>query len=329
MTRKNSVIELLAPAKNADFGIEAIIHGADAVYIGGPTFGARSNAGNPVADIERLAEYAHRYNARVLVALNTILDNDEVETARQLAWQVYEAGADALIIQDMGLLELDLPPIALHASTQADIRTLAKARFLEDVGFSQLVLARELSLEKISEIAGQTCATLEFFVHGALCVSYSGQCNISHAHTGRSANRGDCSQACRLPYSLADQNGQLIAADQHLLSMKDNNQSANLRELIGAGINSFKIEGRLKDLAYVKNITAHYRQLLDAIIDEQPDLRRSSSGRSSFLFTPQPEKTFNRGSTDYFVNDRQSDIAAFESPKFVGEAIGEAGDEAV
>ena len=323
MTRKNSVIELLAPAKNADFGIEAIIHGADAVYIGGPTFGARSNAGNPVADIERLAEYAHRYNARVLVALNTILDNDEVETARQLAWQVYEAGADALIIQDMGLLELDLPPIALHASTQADIRTLAKARFLEDVGFSQLVLARELSLEKISEIAGQTCATLEFFVHGALCVSYSGQCNISHAHTGRSANRGDCSQACRLPYSLADQNGQLIAADQHLLSMKDNNQSANLRELIGAGISSFKIEGRLKDLAYVKNITAHYRQLLDAIIDEQPDLRRSSSGRSSFLFTPQPEKTFNRGSTDYFVNDRQSDIAAFESPKFVGEPIGE------
>ena len=323
MTRKNTALELLAPAKNTDFGIEAIIHGADAVYIGGPAFGARSNAGNPVADIERLAEYAHRYNARVLVALNTILDNREIESARQLVRQVYEAGADALIVQDMGLLELDLPPIALHASTQADIRTPAKARFLEDVGFSQLVLARELSLEKISDIAAQTTATLEFFVHGALCVSYSGQCNISAAHTGRSANRGDCSQACRLPYSLTDQNGQIIAADQHLLSLKDNDQSANLRELIAAGISSFKIEGRLKDLSYVKNITAHYRQLLDAIIDDSPDHRRSSSGRSSFLFTPQPQKTFNRGSTDYFVNDRQPDIAAFASPKFVGEPIGE------
>ncbi|MBS1230062.1 MAG: putative protease [Proteobacteria bacterium] len=323
MTRKNTALELLAPAKNADFGIEAIIHGADAVYIGGPAFGARSNAGNPVADIERLAEYAHRYNARVLVALNTILDNREIESARQLVRQVYEAGADALIVQDMGLLELDLPPIALHASTQADIRTLAKARFLEDVGFSQLVLARELSLERISDIAAQTTATLEFFVHGALCVSYSGQCNISAAHTGRSANRGDCSQACRLPYSLADQNGQIIAADQHLLSLKDNDQSANLRELIAAGISSFKIEGRLKDLSYVKNITAHYRQLLDAIIADSADHRRSSSGRSSFLFTPQPQKTFNRGSTDYFVNDRQPDIAAFASPKFVGEPIGE------
>jgi len=331
MTRKNTALELLAPAKNADFGIEAIIHGADAVYIGGPAFGARSNAGNPVADIERLAEYAHRYNARVLVALNTILDNREIESARQLVRQVYEAGADALIVQDMGLLELDLPPIALHASTQADIRTPAKARFLEDVGFSQLVLARELSLEKIRGIAEQTSATLEFFVHGALCVSYSGQCNISTAHTGRSANRGDCSQACRLPYALTDQDGQIIAADQHLLSLKDNDQSANLRELIAAGISSFKIEGRLKDLSYVKNITAHYRQLLDAIIDESaknrpadlPSLRRSSSGRNSFLFTPQPKKTFNRGSTDYFVNDRQQDMTAFGSPKFVGEPIGE------
>lgn len=327
MTQINTALELLSPAKNADFGIEAINHGADAVYIGGPSFGARSNAGNPVADIARLTAHAHRYNARVLVALNTILDDSEIETARQLVDQLYDAGADALIVQDMGLLELDLPPIALHASTQADIRTLAKARFLEDVGFSQLVLARELSLDKISAIAAQTSATLEFFVHGALCVSYSGLCNISHAQTGRSANRGDCSQACRLPYSLADQDGKIVAADQHLLSMKDNDQSANLRALIGAGISSFKIEGRLKDLSYVKNITAHYRLLLDEIIDEQPvdlpALRRSSSGRSSFLFTPQPEKTFNRGSTDYFVNDRQSDIAAFESPKFVGEPIGE------
>lgn len=326
MTRKDTALELLAPAKNADFGSEAIIHGADAVYIGGPAFGARANAGNPVADIERLASHAHRFNARVLVALNTILDDSEIEAARRLVWQLYEAGADALIVQDMGLLELDLPPIELHASTQTDIRTPAKARFLEDVGFSQMVLARELSLEQIRTIAAQTTATLEFFVHGALCVSYSGLCNISHAHTGRSANRGDCSQACRLPYALADQHGQIIAQDKHLLSMKDNDQSDNLRELIAAGISSFKIEGRLKDLSYVKNITAHYRQRLDAIIDEQPAdlprLRRSSAGRSSFSFTPQPEKTFNRGSTDYFVKERHDDIAAFDSPKFVGEPIG-------
>lgn len=315
-------LELLAPARNADFGIEAIIHGADAVYIGGPAFGARANAGNSVADIGRLAAFAHRYNARVLVALNTIIKEDELEDARKLVWQVFEAGADALIVQDMGLLELDLPPIQLHASTQADIRTLAKVRFLEDVGFSQMVLARELSLVQIERIAAQTTATLEFFVHGSLCVSYSGLCNLSHATTGRSANRGDCSQPCRLPYSLADQDGTLIAADKHLLSLKDNDQSANLRALIAGGITSFKIEGRLKDLAYVKNITAHYRQQLDEIIAESPAMRRSSSGLSTFYFTPQADKTFNRGATDYFVSDRQVDIGAFESPKFVGTQIG-------
>lgn len=322
MTTHRSTLELLSPAKNADFGIEAIIHGADAVYIGGPSFGARANAGNSVVDIERLSTFAHRYNARVLVALNTILKDNELEDAQKLAWQFYEAGADALIVQDMGLLELDLPPIELHASTQADIRTLAKARFLEDVGFSQIVLARELSLEQIRRIAENTTATLEFFVHGALCVSYSGLCNISHAQTGRSANRGDCSQACRLPYSLSDQDGQTIAEDKHLLSMKDNNQSDNLRALIDAGIRSFKIEGRLKDLSYVKNITAHYRQQLDEIMEGLPDYRRSSSGRSTFLFTPQPEKSFNRGSTDYFVQDRHSDIGAFATPKFIGKEIG-------
>jgi putative protease len=316
-------LELLAPAKNAVFGMEAIIHGADAVYIGGPAFGARANAGNTVADIEQLAAFAHRFNARVLVALNTILKDEELEEARQLVWQFYDAGADALIVQDMGLLELDLPPIQLHASTQTDIRTLEKARFLEDVGFSQLVLARELSLEQIRRISAATSATLEFFVHGALCVSYSGQCNISHAQTGRSANRGDCSQACRLPYSLADQDGAIIAEDKHLLSLKDNNQSDNLRALVDAGIRSFKIEGRLKDLSYVKNVTAHYRQQLDRILEDVPGYRRSSSGRSTFLFTPQPEKTFNRGSTDYFLNTRSADIGAFDSPKFVGERIGE------
>ncbi len=323
MTNHRNSLELLSPAKNVDFGIEAVIHGADAVYIGGPAFGARANAGNPVADIERLANFAHRYNARVLVALNTILKDEELEEARRLVWQVYEAGADALIVQDMGLLELDLPPIQLHASTQTDIRTLEKARFLEDVGFSQMVLARELSLERIRRIADNTTTTLEFFVHGSLCVSYSGLCNISHAQTGRSANRGDCSQACRLPYSLTDQEGLIIAEDKHLLSMKDNDQSDNLRALINAGISSFKIEGRLKDLSYVKNITAHYRQQLDAIMQDLSGYRRSSSGCSTFLFTPQPEKTFNRGSTDYFVQERKTDIGAFETPKFVGEKIGE------
>ena len=328
-------LELLAPAKNADFGIAAIDHGADAVYIGGPSFGARSSAGNTVADIERLAAHAHRYHARVLVALNTILRDDELEDARRLAWQVYEAGADALIVQDMGLLELDLPPLQLHASTQTDNRTPEKVRFLQDVGFSQIVLARELSLDEIRRIhaaqkvcPGGTPATLEFFIHGALCVAFSGQCYISHAHTGRSANRGECSQACRLPYTLADPSGGIVAHEKHLLSMKDNDQSANLRELADAGIRSFKIEGRLKDLSYVKNITAHYRQLLDAIIADvngAPQYRRASSGRCSYTFTPRPEKTFNRGATDYFVNDRKADIGAFDTPKFAGEEIGTVG----
>ncbi len=321
-------LELLAPAKNAEFGIEAIVHGADAVYIGGPAFGARANAGNPVAAIETLATFAHRYNARVLVALNTLIRDDELEIARTLVRQVYEAGADALIVQDMGLLELDLPPIELHASTQCDIRSVAKAQFLEAVGFSQMVLARELSLAQVAAIRAATTATLEFFVHGALCVSYSGCCNLSHAQTGRSANRGDCSQPCRLPYALVDADGTTIAENQHLLSLKDNDQSGNLRALIAAGISSFKIEGRLKDLAYVKNVTAHYRREIDAIIAQSQSsaqanlLRRTSSGASSYSFRPEPAKTFNRGATDYFVNERSADIGAFASPKFVGEEIG-------
>ncbi|MBS1190313.1 MAG: putative protease [Rhodocyclaceae bacterium] len=323
MHSSRNTLELLAPAKNADFGIEAINHGADAVYIGGPAFGARASAGNTVADIEKLAAHAHRYNARVLVALNTILKDEELEEARRIAWQVYKAGADALIVQDMGLLEMGLPPMALHASTQTDNRSVEKVRFLEQMGFSQIVLARELSLPQIRAIAGATQATLEFFVHGALCVAYSGQCYISHAHTGRSANRGECSQACRLPYDLADQDGQIVARNSHLLSMKDNDQSANLRALVEAGISSFKIEGRLKDLVYVKNITAHYRQLLDGIMAEMPDYRPASSGRCTFTFTPRPEKTFNRGATDYFVNERRIDVGAFDSPKFMGEAIGQ------
>ncbi len=322
MPSPSPALELLAPAKNAEFGIEAINHGADAVYIGGPAFGARANAGNAVAEIGRLAAHAHRYSARVLVALNTILDDSEIEQAQRIVRQLYEAGADALIVQDMGLLELELPPIQLHASTQTDNRSAAKVRFLEQVGFSQIVLARELSLEQIRDIAAQTAATLEFFVHGALCVSYSGQCYVSHAHTGRSANRGECSQMCRLPLSLVDGDGAMIARDSHLLSLKDNNQSANLRALADAGIRSFKIEGRLKDLSYVKNVTAHYRTELDRIMTEAPHYRPSSAGRCSYTFTPRPEKSFNRGFTDYFVNDRQETILSPDTPKFAGEPIG-------
>jgi collagenase-like PrtC family protease len=315
-------LELLAPAKNAEYGIEAVKHGADAVYIGGPAFGARTAADNTVADIGRVVEYAHKFNARVFVTLNTILHDNELEGARQLVWQLYDAGADALIVQDMGLLEMDLPPIQLHASTQTDIRTVEKAVFLDQVGFSQIVLARELDLPTIHKIRAATSCNLEFFVHGALCVAFSGQCFISHAHTGRSANRGECSQACRLPYTLEDTQGRILANDKHLLSMKDNDQSANLRALIDAGIDSFKIEGRLKDITYLKNSTAHYRQLLDEIIEERPGLARASSGRCSYGFTPQPEKTFNRSATDYFVNGRKGDIGAFDTPKHAGEEIG-------
>lgn len=322
MTHTRKQLELLAPAKNADIGIEAINHGADAIYIGGPAFGARANAENTVADIERLARHAHRFGARVFVTCNTILFDEEVASAERLIRQLHEAGADALIVQDMGLLELDLPPIQLHASTQTDIRHPEKARFLQDVGFSQIVLAREMTLTEIKKVAAATDCALEFFIHGALCVAFSGQCYISHAHTGRSANRGECSQACRLPYDLTDKDGNLVASNQHLLSMKDNNQSANLRALADAGISSFKIEGRYKDMAYVKNITAHYRLLLDEIMADTPEYSRTSAGRSTFLFQPLADKTFNRGATDYFVNGRTADIGAFDSPKFVGEPVG-------
>ncbi|MDP8566712.1 peptidase U32 family protein [Methylophilus aquaticus] len=319
-TRKH--LELLAPAKNADFGIEAINHGADAVYIGGPAFGARAKAPNTVQDIARLVRHAHRFHAEVFVALNTIFHDNELEGVRQLVHQLYESGVDALIVQDMGLLELDLPPIQLHASTQTDIRTVEKAQFLDQVGFSQIVLARELDIATVKKIANATTANLEYFIHGALCVAFSGQCFISHAHTGRSANRGECSQECRLPYTLEDQKGRIIGKDKHYLSMKDNDQSANLRALIAAGVSSFKIEGRYKDLPYVKNATAHYRQLLDEILEEMPEYNKSSAGHASYTFTPQPEKTFNRSATDYFANGRQADIGAFDTPKFAGEELG-------
>ncbi len=321
-------LELLAPARDADIGIEAVNHGADAVYIGGPGFGARAAAGNAIQDIERLVRHAHRFGSRIFITLNTILRDDELEPARRMAWDVYHAGVDALIVQDMGLLEIDLPPIQLHASTQSDIRTPEKARFLQDAGFSQLVLARELTLEQIREVGAALDpqrSVMEFFVHGALCVAYSGQCFISQAHTGRSANRGDCSQACRLPYQVLDAQGRYIAHDQHVLSMKDNNQSANLAALVDAGIRSFKIEGRYKDMGYVKNITAHYRKLLDELIEaregsHQP-YARASSGRTRLYFTPDPNQNFNREFTDYFVNGRQIDIGAFDSPKNPGQGM--------
>jgi len=322
MQKTRRHLELLAPAKNADFGIEAINHGADAVYIGGPAFGARAKAPNTIADIARLVKHAHRYHAEVFVALNTIFHDNELEGARELVHQLYDAEVDALIVQDMGLLEMDLPPIQLHASTQTDIRTVEKAVFLDQVGFSQIVLARELDLNTIKKIADATSCNLEFFIHGALCVAFSGQCFISHAHTGRSANRGECSQECRLPFTLEDQKGRIIGKDKHFLSMKDNDQSANLRALIQAGVSSFKIEGRYKDLPYVKNATAHYRELIDEILNDRPELAKSSSGHATYTFTPQPEKTFNRSATDYFVNGRQADIGAFDTPKFSGEALG-------
>ncbi|MDP2145296.1 MAG: peptidase U32 family protein, partial [Pseudomonas sp.] len=241
-------LELLSPARDVAIAREAILHGADAVYIGGPSFGARHNACNDVSEIAQLVEFARRYHARVFTTINTILHDDELEPARKLIHQLCDAGVDALIVQDLGVMELDIPPIELHASTQTDIRTLNRAKFLDQAGFSQLVLARELNLQEIRAIADETDAAIEFFIHGALCVAFSGQCNISHAQNGRSANRGDCSQACRLPYTLKDDQGRVVAFEKHLLSMKDNNQSANLRALVDAGVRSFKIEGRYKDM---------------------------------------------------------------------------------
>ncbi|MEY4592270.1 MAG: hypothetical protein RIR18_1165 [Pseudomonadota bacterium] len=318
-------LELLAPAKTAEIGREAILHGADAVYIGGPAFGARHNAGNSISDLAGLVEFAQPYHVRIFATLNTILHETELESARKQIWELYDAGVDALIIQDMGLLMMDLPPIELHASTQCDIRSPEKARFLADCGFSQLVLARELSIPDIQAISTHVAGTdtaLEYFIHGALCVAFSGQCYISHAQTGRSANRGDCSQTCRLPFTLTDQDGGVVAYEKHLLSMKDNNQSDNLLALIKAGIRSFKIEGRYKEAPYVKNITAHYRQLLDGILEQRSDLAPASSGKCTYTFSPNPEKTFHRGSTDYFATGRKEDIGAFDSPTFVGLPLG-------
>ncbi|MDR2806335.1 MAG: U32 family peptidase [Dysgonamonadaceae bacterium] len=319
-------IELLAPAKNLETGIEALRHGADAVYIGAPKFSARAAAGNSIEDIRRLVEEAHIFHAKVYVALNTILTNDELPEAERLIYDIYFAGADALIIQDMGILNLPLPPIAIHASTQTDNRSVEKVRFLEQAGFSQVVLARELSLDEIRDVADHTHVRLEAFIHGALCASFSGQCYISQAVSGRSANRGECAQYCRLPYTLSDGRAKTIATNKHLLSLKDLNQSAHLEALLDAGVTSLKIEGRLKDLSYVKNITAWYRKQLDRIFERRPEYRAASSGETVPFFIPNPEKTFNRGFTDYFLNGRKPGIASPDTPKSLGEPAGRVKD---
>ena len=325
MTIKNPKIELLSPVKNLEVGIAAINHGADAVYIGPAQFGARVAAGNSVDDIAQLVSYAHKYRARVYVTLNTILKDDELEQACLLVNDLYNVGVDALIVQDMALLQMDLPPIALHASTQCDTRTVEKVKFLEQCGFEQVVLARETSLATMRQMAEQTNVALEAFVHGALCVSYSGQCYMSEAARGRSANRGACAQMCRLPYDLLDEEGNILVRKKHLLSLKDFDASRHLHEMIDAGISSFKIEGRLKDIDYVKNITAYYRRQFDAILEGSPR-KASSSGKTTFFFEPNPKKTFYRGATDYFLEGRKRDIWSFDTPKSLGEPIGKVKD---
>lgn len=316
-------IELLAPAKNLECGLAAIDHGADAVYIGAPRFGARAAAGNSLEDIAALVEYAHLYNVRIYVTVNTILKEEELEETERMIRQLYRAGVDALIVQDMGLLGLDLPPIPLHASTQMDNRTPEKVRFLADAGFRQVVLARELSLREIGKIH-ESCPDmpLEVFVHGALCVSYSGQCYVSQACFGRSANRGECAQFCRLPFSLVDANGKVIVKDKHLLSLKDLNQSDELEQLLDAGASSLKIEGRLKDVSYVKNVTATYRRKLDAVFARRKEYVRASSGTCRFDFQPQLDKSFSRGFTHYFLHGRSKDVFSFDTPKSLGEEMG-------
>ena len=321
--RERRPIELLSPARDIATAKEAILHGADAVYIGAPRFGARAAAGNTIDDIATLVEYAHFYRVKVYVALNTILRDDELAEAEKIIHDLYRAGVDALIIQDMAIMKLDIPPIPLHASTQCDNDSIQKVRFLQEAGFTQVVLARELTLKKIKEIADNTDVPLEVFIHGALCVSYSGRCYLSRALSGRSANRGECAQCCRLPYELSDAQGNTLVKEAYLLSLKDMNRGEYLEELLDAGVTSLKIEGRLKDAAYVKNITAYYRQLLDGIFARRSEYRRSSAGKSEIKFTPDPNKSFNRGFTPYF-----SDLPSFKTissrftPKSTGEYIG-------
>ena len=316
-------IELLAPAKNLQTGISAINHGADAVYIGAARFGARQAAGNSVEDIAKLVEYAHIFGVKVYVTLNTIIYDDEIAEAERLITELYNVGVDALIVQDMGILRMNIPPIPLHASTQMDNRTAEKVKFLSDVGFPRVVLARELSLEQINAIHESNPKTeLEVFVHGALCVSYSGQCYASQHCFARSANRGACAQFCRLPFDLVDADGKIIVKEKHLLSLKDMNRSGYLEEMLDAGVTSLKIEGRLKDESYVKNITAYYRARLDELFARRKEYARASQGRTSPQFVPSPEKSFSRGFTDYMLKNGKDDIASFDTPKSMGERMG-------
>ena len=318
---KMETIELLAPAKNAETGIEAIKHGADAVYIGAPKFGARSSASNTIEDIERLVKFAHQYRAKIYVTVNTILYDDELAEAEALINSLYKIGVDALIVQDTSIFKLNLPPIAIHSSTQAENSRLEKVKFWESIGCEQVVLARELSLEEISHIHKNTSVRLEAFVHGALCVSYSGKCYVSQALTGRSANRGECAQICRLQFDLQDREGHSFGK-KHWLSLKDFNASSHVGEMIDAGVRSFKIEGRLKDITYVKNITAYYRQKIDEALKSRPNFKKQSLGECTYSFEPNPYKSFNRGFTSFFLNGRQNYIFQPLSPKSFGEPIG-------
>ncbi|MBO7562889.1 MAG: DUF3656 domain-containing protein [Bacteroidales bacterium] len=319
-------IELLSPARNSEIGIAAIDCGADSVYIAAPKYGARAQAGNSFEDIARLCSYAHKFRAKIYLTLNTILYENELKEAQDYLWEAYRNGIDAVIVQDLALLKMDRPPIPLYASTQTDIRTPEKAALLEKLGFDRLILARELSLKQIREIRKATTIPLESFVHGALCVCYSGQCYLSQHITGRSANRGECAQMCRSEYNLLDQDGNILARKTPLLSLKDMNRCSRLEDLIDAGITSFKIEGRLKNISYVKNIVSLYDRALNKIIAEKnkggEKFRRSSLGRSRIDFTPDAEKTFNRGYTDYFLDGKRFDWKSRDAAKGMGEYIG-------
>lgn len=315
-------LELLSPAKDLECGIAAINCGADAVYIGAPNFGARSAAGNSIDDIAKLVKYAHKFWAKVYVAVNTIIYNEEIEQVRVLIKKLYDVGVDAIIFQDMAILEMDIPPIQLFASTQTHNYELDRIKLLDEIGINRIILARELSLDQLKEIRKSVSAELEFFIHGALCVCLSGQCYMSHAITGRSANRGECAQPCRMEYSLIDKTGKVIVKDKHLLSLRDLDLSAYLNDLIEVGISSFKIEGRLKDIGYVKNITAYYRHKLDAIIEHNPSYERSSYGYSIIAFEPDPKRTFNRGYTSYFLDGKDENISSIDTPKSKGKYLG-------
>lgn len=315
-------VEILSPAKNLIQGMAAINAGADAVYIGAPMFGARSNATNSLEDIAELVTYAHLFKARVFVVLNTILYEHELDDCKKLIHQLYAIGVDALIVQDMAIMEMDLPPIVIHASTQANNRDPKHVKFLADAGMKRVVLARELNLDQIKEISEATDVELEFFVSGALCVSFSGNCYMSIANGERSANRGSCAQNCRLPYNLVDGTGKTLIANSHLLSIKDLDLSDQLPNLIEAGITSFKIEGRLKDIVYVKNNTSFLRKKLDAFLENNDSYQKASSGRTFYNFEAEMDRSFNRGYTDYFVNKRTEKIGSWESPKSQGQLIG-------